>query len=256
MHSIITVVDVKILLHKSLKDLKIAFWPTNTILQQLTQKSKNNNPCGIYQLKCNSCNTAYVRQSGTAITVRHKEHLCYIRNNNPMSAYATHILHNRHEFGPAEETLKLFKPCNKGTKMNCWEALYMSMHYKQGLLIPEQQVTNTNPLFDLAIIAHELQTIPPHSNSQSDAMHTHTHTHTHTHHRVSPDLRYISDPHPAFHYIADAPINSPILLPSRICRQTLTTHIISTFEPLYVIPVKYRLSLPDDGSYVIRNMLE
>jgi len=28
------------------------------------------------------------------------------------------------------------------------------------------------------------------------------------------------------------------------------THIISTFEPLYVISVKYRLSLPDDGSYV------
>jgi len=30
----------------------------------------------------------------------------------------------------------------------------------------------------------------------------------------------------------------------------------NTFEPLYVISVKYRLSLPDDGSYVIRNMLE
>ena len=43
---------------------------------------------------------------------------------------------------------------------------------------------------------------------------------------------------------------------SRICRQTPTTQIISTFEPLYVISVKYRLSLPDDGSYVIWNMLE
>jgi hypothetical protein len=42
---------------------------------------------------------------------------------------------------------------------------------------------------------------------------------------------------------------------SRVCRQTPTPHI-STFEPLYVISVKYRLSLPDDGSYVIRNMLE
>jgi len=55
---------------------------------------------------------------------------------------------------------------------------------------------------------------------------THTHTHTHTHRR------------------------------SRICRQTPTMHIISTFELLYAISVKYRLSLPDDGSYVIRNMLE
>ena len=40
-----------------------------------------------------------------------------------------------------------------------------------------------------------------------------------------------------------------------ICRQTSTTHTISTFQPLYVISVKYRLSFPDDGSYVIRNML-
>jgi len=31
----------------------------------------------------------------------------YIRQNNPTSAYAMHILNNRHEFGPAEETLTL-----------------------------------------------------------------------------------------------------------------------------------------------------
>jgi hypothetical protein len=41
-----------------------------------------------------------------------------------------------------------------------------------------------------------------------------------------------------------------------ICPQTPTTHIISTTESLYVITIKYKLSLPDDGSYVIRNMLE
>ena len=45
-----------------------------------------------------------------------------------------HILHNRHQFGPADEILKLLKPCNKGIKMNCWEALYMNILYKQGLL--------------------------------------------------------------------------------------------------------------------------
>jgi len=33
-------------------------------------------------------------------------------------------------------------------------------------------------------------------------------------------------------------------------------HIISTIGPLYVISIKYSSSLPDDGSYVIRNKLE
>jgi hypothetical protein len=154
--------------------LKIAFRPTNTIFQQLQQKPKNNNPSGIYQLKCKSCIKAYVGQSGRNITVRHKEHLRYIRNDNPTSAYAMHILHNRHEFGPAKETLKLLKSCTKGTKMSFWEAMYMNMHYRQGSLIPEQQVTDTNPLFDLAIIPRDLHTPSPHSSAQHDTPDTHT----------------------------------------------------------------------------------
>jgi hypothetical protein len=97
--------------------MKIAFHPTNKILQQLSQKPNNINPSGIYQLKCNTCNKTYIGQSGRSITIRHKEHHCYIRNNNPTSAYAMHILDNRHEFGSAEETLKLLKPCRKGMKM-------------------------------------------------------------------------------------------------------------------------------------------
>jgi len=55
------------------------------------------------------------------------------------------------------------------------------------------------------------------------------------------------------------PVESGLLcspLSTGVCRQTPTTHIISTFEPLYEISVKYKLSLAVDGSYVIRNMLE
>jgi hypothetical protein len=100
-------------------NLRISFRPTNTIYQQLSNKTKNPNPTGIYQLKYNTCTQAYVGQSGRPITTRHREHLHYIRNNNPTSAYATHILDNRHEFGPAEETLKLLKPCSKGNRMDC-----------------------------------------------------------------------------------------------------------------------------------------
>ena len=112
-------------------------------------------------------------QAGKALSLRHKEHLRYIRTNYPISAYAMHILHNRHEFGSADETEKLLKSCNKGTKMNCWVALYINIHYKQGLLIPEQQVTGNNSLFDLATIARDLQTTCPNSSSQPAAPYTH-----------------------------------------------------------------------------------
>ena len=56
----------------------------------------------------------YVGQSGRDIQIRYKEHINQIRNCNPQSAYANHILQNRHEFGPAETTLRLLKQCNKG----------------------------------------------------------------------------------------------------------------------------------------------
>ena len=56
-------------------NLKIAFRPTNTIYQQIVYRYRDPNPSGIYQLKCNTCNNAYVGQSCRLITIRHKEHI-------------------------------------------------------------------------------------------------------------------------------------------------------------------------------------
>jgi len=50
----------------------------------------------------------------------------------------------------------------------------MNVLYKQGLLISEQQVTDTNPLFDLAIIPRDLQPTSPNSSSQLVVPGTHT----------------------------------------------------------------------------------
>ena len=116
--------------------------------------------------------------------------------------------------------------------------------------IPEQQATDTNPLFDLAIIPRDLQTTLPHSSSARRSVHTHTHQ------RVSQIYFVLSKPLRLFHYIDDAYTNAPFLLQSRISCQTPIKHIISTCEPSYVISITHRLSFPDDGSYVIRNMLE
>ena len=57
--------------------------------------------------------------------------------------------------------------------MNCWAALYMNILYKQGLLISEQHVTDTNPLFDLATVPRDLQATFPNCSSQLVAPGTH-----------------------------------------------------------------------------------
>jgi hypothetical protein len=53
-------------------NLKIAYRTTNTI-QQLTERTTNKNPSGIYKLKCNTCDNVYVGQSGRSVYVRHFE---------------------------------------------------------------------------------------------------------------------------------------------------------------------------------------
>ena len=118
-------------------DIRIAFKANNTIYQQLAQKVENRNPSGIYEIKCNTCIKNYVGQSGRPITIRHKERIRYIKTNNPASAYATHILNSRHEFGTANDTL--IHPCRKSKKMNHWENMYIQIYRQQNLLITEQR---------------------------------------------------------------------------------------------------------------------
>jgi len=130
-------------------EIRIAFKATNTIHQQLAEKTQNKNPSGIYEVKCKTCNKKYVGQSGRPVTTSHKEHIRYIRSNNITSAYAKHILNNRHEYGTAENTLKLIHQCRKGQKMNNWENLYIQMYRQLDRLITEQLVNEPNPLYEL-----------------------------------------------------------------------------------------------------------
>ena len=90
-----------------------------TIQQQLSREhTESINPSGIYKLLCNTCNMAYIGQSGGSIDTRYKEHIRYIRYNNPQSVYAMHVLHNKHECRPAKDTLQLLKACSEGTRMS------------------------------------------------------------------------------------------------------------------------------------------
>jgi len=132
-------------------NIQIAFRTTNTIQQQLNIGKVNlTHPNGIYRLQFMTCNRVYIGQTGGSINTRLKEHIRYVKYNNPESAYAMHILDNRHEFGPETEILKLQKHCTKGSRMNVWENLFIQEHHIRGPLILEQQVGEYNPLYRLA----------------------------------------------------------------------------------------------------------
>ena len=130
-------------------DLNIAFGATNTLQQQLSEnRIIRTHPSGIYKLKCNACNKAYVGQSGRFTDIRHKEQIRYIPTNKQQSAYAMHILQNRHEYGTIENMRQLLKTC-KSTRMNCWKTLYIQIFHQHKILITEQ-IGDLNPLYERA----------------------------------------------------------------------------------------------------------
>ena len=73
-----------------------------------------NNTSGIYKLKCKTCNSSYIGQTGIFPIIRCQEHETYITTNSPNSAFALHNLNNRHEYRSMEDTMGLLKTCTKG----------------------------------------------------------------------------------------------------------------------------------------------
>jgi hypothetical protein len=110
------------------------------------------------------------------ITIRHREHIRTIKTNNPASACATHILNNRHEYGTANDTLKLIQLCRKSKKMNHWENMYIQIYRQQNLLFTEQQVNEPNPLHELAQLSHAIRDSSQPNIPQTSTSGTHTHS--------------------------------------------------------------------------------
>ena len=146
-------------------NMGIAFRNTNTLYQLTKPKphtqTQEHSKSGIYALTCNTCKLAYVGQTSRNLKQRYQEHIRYIRNNDPQSAYALHILKNQHEYGPMNDTMSLLKHEQKTPMLIPYEQLFIQTYHKQGLLIQEQRMGDSNPLFQLI--------------NHTNAPHTHKH---------------------------------------------------------------------------------
>jgi hypothetical protein len=135
--------------------VKVAFRCHNTVGR--ATKSPNDhsiphhNKWGIYQLTCNSCNLLYVGQTSRSLRILFQQHIRYIWNNNPQSAFAQHILHNQHKYGEMNNILSLLKPLSNPNILNPYEKYYIQSLHQEGKLIPERNPGDPNPLFKKAV---------------------------------------------------------------------------------------------------------
>ena len=84
----------------------------------------------MYKLTCNTCKLTYIGQTSRSLQQRYKEHIRYIKHNDPQSAYALHIL-NRHEYSKITDTMTLLKHIINRTMLLPYEQLFIqSYHYR------------------------------------------------------------------------------------------------------------------------------
>ena len=93
---------------------------------------------------------AYIGQTSRHLTQRFREHIRYIKNNDPKSAYTQHILQNVHEYGTITETMSLLKPIRKTSLLISYEQLLIQTFHHKCNLVPEQSQGDYKPLFQLA----------------------------------------------------------------------------------------------------------
>jgi len=67
---------------------------------------------------------SYNGQTSRSLKQRYQEHIRYIKNNEPQSAYALHILNNKHEYDPIKDTMTLMKHIDKTTLLIPYKQLY------------------------------------------------------------------------------------------------------------------------------------
>ena len=136
-------------------NLRISYRSRNSLQQLLNPTPKPQsipyNRSGVYALSCNTCNLKYIAQTSQSLKFRYQEHIRYIRNNDPRSAYALHILQNRHEYGPMNSTMHLIKPITNPSLLLPYEQLHITDLSKRGQLIPEQNSYDSNPLVSLVL---------------------------------------------------------------------------------------------------------
>ena len=95
----------------------------------------------------------------------YKEYTRYIKYNDPQSAYALHILNNKHEYGTLTDTMKVFKHISNPTMLFPSKLLFIHSYHHHKHLFPKQHIHEVNLLYQTILDVYD--TSLTHSNNIS-----------------------------------------------------------------------------------------
>jgi hypothetical protein len=102
----------------------------------------------MYQLQFTECPIRYVGQTGRTFEIRYKEHIRDIKNNEPNSKYAQHILGTTHEYWTIQKIMKPLYIGKKGPLLEKYEKFHIYEITKQTLQLNDNFTDIHNPTYD------------------------------------------------------------------------------------------------------------
>jgi hypothetical protein len=125
-------------------NINVAFRCRNTLGHWLTQKpvkfktdTEKYEACGVYNIKCRSCHSSYIGQTGRSFKTRFKEHVSDIANNRSKTGYSHHILSKGHERAHNISDLEILEIKQKGSILNTLEKFHIFKGRKEHTLLHE-----------------------------------------------------------------------------------------------------------------------
>ena len=77
------------------------------------------------------------------------------------SAFAMHILNNKHEYGPINNTMILLKHINKISLLLPYQQLYIQTYHQHKQLMSAQYIGEHNPIYEYQLIHNTFNTSLP-----------------------------------------------------------------------------------------------
>jgi hypothetical protein len=135
----------------------VAFKTRNTLTKWLRREQFHSDgdngdkydTCGIYKLKCRSCSSSYIGQTGRSFKVRFKEHVSDITHNRCKTGYSQHILKYGHERAHSITELEILERQNKGLFLNSLEKFHIFKCKKENKLLNDIQFDINNPIYEV-----------------------------------------------------------------------------------------------------------
>jgi hypothetical protein len=69
-----------------------------------------------------------------------------MKQNGAQSPYPLHILNNKYEYGPINNTMCFLNQVNNDPLPIPFEQFYMQSHYHHNIMVPEQYTGERNPV--------------------------------------------------------------------------------------------------------------